>query len=221
MLNIHDILRRIKVNWRLKISFTIAINIMFWLIYFTLQRLSANHATLLKPSFLDHLIPFWPNTIYLYWSLWLLSPIGPWLMTSREEFKLYCEALITLLIIGFTVFIIYPTACPRPAEPYNTTYLYHLTVAFDKRLNAFPSFHAAFAIYSSLCCNYMFKKLNIGYFYRAIIVIWTAFLLFSTLTTKQHLLLDITGGSLLGLLGYHIFNIWAKRIQLEQDRVIS
>jgi membrane-associated phospholipid phosphatase len=71
--------------------------------------------------------------------------------------------------------------------------------------NACPSLHAAFAVFSAICIRRLFRSLGMPGYAETLNWIWCAAILYSTLATKQHVLLDLVAGSLLGggaTLGY-------------------
>lgn len=108
-------------------------------------------------------------------------------------------------LMGFFVFFFFPTGIPRPAFVCTTHALYNALIQFDKGINACPSFHAAFAVYHGACCHAIFKRGAGETWMRVFIWVWVSGILASTLLTKQHVVVDIIAGSILGLCGYVLF----------------
>lgn len=198
---------RIRSHLKIKVFLGGAIILAFWILYFSIQRHPVFTITELTPSFIDNLIPFNPDYVYIYESFWLLMPIAPWLMNSRRDLLSYCKAISLMSMIAFFVFFIWPTACARPAGSTSGNEVYEILVAIDRNLNAFPSLHAAFTVFSTLCCWEIFKTLSFHRMAICLILLWTLAILYSTLATQQHLFIDLIGGTLLGIVcyGYYVY----------------
>jgi membrane-associated phospholipid phosphatase len=71
----------------------------------------------------------------------------------------------------------------------------------DGRLNAFPSLHAALTVYAgmSIIALYRHSPLVCGS-----IILWMLLLLVSTLTTKQHVFVDIVAGVIGGIMVHYL-----------------
>lgn len=196
---------RIRSHWRIKVFLGGAIIFAFWILYFSIQHHPIFTITELTPSFIDHLIPFNPGYVYTYESFWLLMPIAPWLMDSRRDLLSYCKAISVMSLIAFSLFFLWPTACARPAGPASGNDVYKMLITIDRELNAFPSLHAAFTVFSALCCWDIFKTLSFHRMAICLILLWTLAILYATLATHQHLFVDLVGGTLLALACYGYF----------------
>lgn len=198
---VNEFALRVRSNLRLKLVLGAVLTGGIWGTYLFLQRHVLFPVTAMQPTALDRMVPFVPGTVYLYESLWLLMPIAPWLMSSREEVIRYARGLSLISLAGFAIFILYPTSCPRPREiPDNA--LYRNLISFDLELHAFPSLHAAFAVFHGACCHALFRQ---GVWRRGVQVciwLWVAGIVVSTLLTRQHVILDVLAGILLGWGGY-------------------
>jgi membrane-associated phospholipid phosphatase len=193
---------RIRSNWRRKIVLSFVLSVGIWTAYLVLQRHPVFHVTVMKAARLDQLVPFVPNAVYLYESIWLLMPVAPWLMKSREELNRYTKGLVLVALVGFSIFFFHPSLAPRPKEPPDLNALYGLLIRLDSELNAFPSLHCAFAVFHGACCYAVFSEVPWHRGIRWIVWVWVAGILLSTLLTKQHVLADAAAGSVLGIAGY-------------------
>ena len=196
-----SLIERIRAELRLKLLLTVALNVVVWTPYLTLQHLHFFPATPMPMSFIDTAIGFSPGAVWAYLSVYLLLPIGPFLMVDRERIFCYARGIVVMAIVAVIVFVFFPTICARP-QGGPTNALYRAFVAFDNPYHAFPSLHAAFAIYSALCAIEVGRALRWLTGFEIVFWIWAAVILYATLATRQHVFADIVAGGLLGLGAY-------------------
>ncbi len=151
------------------------------------------------------MIPFLPGSVYLYESLWLLIPVAPWLMESKDDLVSYSKSLVVISLVGFCIFFFYPTSSPRPRDLHNINVVYGALIRVENELNAFPSLHVALAFLSGASCHGIFRPGKWPKRLRWIVWIWVMGVVASTLLTKQHVFIDIVAGGMLGFGGYTIF----------------
>ena len=68
----------------------------------------------------------------------------------------------------------------------------------DAAGNACPSLHVATAVFAAFWLDWMAPALGFGRRLRRINVLWCMLIVFSTLATKQHVVVDALAGALLG-----------------------
>jgi len=200
-----EIILRLTANWVYKIVLGSGLTAMFAVLYFLPQRYPILPATVLQPTRVEQLIPFMPNTVYLYESIWLLIPIAPWLMKTKSELIQYSKGLLLMSGIGCCFFFFYPTMSPRPINIQDANMFYRKLVAIDSQLNALPSLHAAYAVFHAACCHVTFAAGANHKVLQAIFWTWALAILFSTLLTRQHVVIDLVAGAVLGLCSFAIF----------------
>ena len=116
-------------------------------------------------------------------------------------------AIAILMLVGFSCFLIWPVAGPRPEEMSNDV-LYRVLVRYDTTLNSFPSLHMALATYSA-CVGLAVTSGPLRRLLTVLLPLWVALIGYSTLATKQHYLIDLPPGVLLGWLAQ--FFAWRPR----------
>ncbi|EKD26396.1 MAG: phosphoesterase PA-phosphatase related protein [uncultured bacterium] len=199
-----DVISHIKSNLKLKIMLGFILTFYVCFMYSFIQHNPIFSVKMMNTSFVDNIIPFIPNSVYLYESILLLMPIAPWLMTSKDELKNYTLGIFLISGMCFLIFFLYPTSIFRPSNIYDSNFLYFILIKMDNQLNAFPSLHAALAIFHGACCSSLFRKYTGCKKYLWLIWFWIFGIMISTLLTKQHIFIDIVAGSLIGLSGYYI-----------------
>ncbi len=117
-------------------------------------------------------------------------------MASRAELRRYTAGFVVLSGLSFVIFALFPVASPRPANLGENATLIFIT-RVDGPLNAFPSLHAGFLIYTLLLCRRLLgRQMNAGM--SALLLVWAILILFATLATKQHYALDLLAGGVIG-----------------------
>jgi hypothetical protein len=189
---------RLQAHARLKLVLTALLMVVFYVPYFLLQRFPLRPPRTLPLGALDALVPFQPQWVIVYQSLYLLMPATAWLADSVASLARYARGFVALSAAGFLVFLLFPVAGPRP--PHEAQGLYALLVRYDTPLNSLPSLHVALAAYSWLFA----RRLAAGgpAAARALVAlaaVWTLAIAYSTLATKQHYAVDLAPGALLAL----------------------
>jgi hypothetical protein len=194
---------RLKSELRLKLLLLVALNVIVWTPYITLQRIHFFQPTVMPLTFADRAIPFMPRAVWIYFSIYALMPIGPFLMNNREQLFRYSKGVVGITAFAAVIFLFWPTICLRPPAP-GADPLYRALVSIDQPFHAFPSLHAAFAVYSCLCVIHVGRAVGWSDRFEVGFVAWTALILLATLATRQHVLADIVGGGALGFAAYQI-----------------
>jgi hypothetical protein len=205
------LLHALLANWQLKAWLSVIMSAGFWTAYLCAQRFPLGMPRPAPSLALDAMIPFLPGTVVLYESLWVLQAIAPWLMQDRRELLIYCRTLGIMMIVALTIFILWPTASPRPADTASANALYRALIRVDLDLNAFPSLHAAFTVYSALGCRSLFRRMRAPPAALALVWAWMAGILAATLLTKQHTILDVVAGVALGSAFHALYLRGARR----------
>jgi len=192
-----SIIGRLRSELVLKLILLVVLNFCVSGPYFFLQRHHFFPARQMQPTSFDRMIPFSEQAVWLYLSLYLLIPAGPVLMNNRKQLLSYAKGIVLISLIADVVFIFWPTTCPRPAVQ-ATNAVYQMLTAVDNPFHAFPSLHAAFAVYSALCGGRVLRELGSRGFLRTGLWLWAGSILYATLATRQHVAADILAGSALG-----------------------
>jgi membrane-associated phospholipid phosphatase len=191
--------RRIRTLWVLKMTGTVVCMTAFFVVYFWLLNHARHPVTTVPRIFVDRLIPFNPWALPLYVSLWVYVPLAPSLLVTRRELGSYALAAAALSVIGFAVFIAWPTAVPGPEDPSIAPSLSFLK-AVDASGNAFPSLHVAFAVFTAIWFERLLRMIGAGGVVRALSWLWCAGIVYSTIAIRQHVALDALAGIVLGAL---------------------
>lgn len=152
---------------------------------------------------LDSYIPWLPYSVLIYFSQFAFLLLGViYAPNQRTATITYYSYLLAILIAG-CVFAVYPTFLTRLTLSEQTQaiqVLYRFLYAIDVPHNCFPSLHTTLAL---IAASSLFARSLI---WQIVASLWSAAIIVSTLTTKQHCILDVVAGMVL-----FSFCIWLCR----------
>lgn len=158
---------------------------------------------------IDRLIPFHTPAFVIYF-LAFLQWLNAILITCKQEtnkgYKLFSGFIIGS-IIGFIIYMVFPTAINRPHFEAVTIFDKFAKFIFsvDNVINACPSFHCYCSTYVLLVLKNSDNTSNKTY---KLNVIFSILVFLSTLFTKQHSIIDVPCGILLA----YVSNVLASKI---------
>ena len=143
---------------------------------------------------LDRAIPFWPVTAWIYWSDYALVFVAFQLCRAPGATARFVYALSALVLIGTAAHWLWPTMYPRelyPLEPDATgltVYLFERFRAADTPASCMPSLHVAASYLGAFAVHHVDRRRALG------LLLWASAIFASTLTTKQHYVVDGLAG---------------------------
>lgn len=163
--------------------------------YFGSRLLTADWHHINAEIFLDAGIPFVPWTVIIYLScyiFWIANYILGCRQDRKEAFRFICADFLAKTIC-LICFLVVPTTNTRPevsVEGIWNQVMIHLynTDAAD---NLFPSIHC---LTSWFCYIAVRKNKSVPRFYVWFSLLFALSVCISTLTTKQHVIVDVFGG---------------------------
>lgn len=177
---------------------------MFWAlgvyVYFLVFYLSTNRIQLFEARTLfvfefERQIPIMPWTSWIYHTAYILPLFTAARLIMSPRFKWAAMAIAAQVTVSCIIFLFYPTVIDRPMVSVTGIGSFGLWLVqwLDQPYNCFPSLHVGLCFTASLI--YLYESRRIG----LIMLIWSLAIAVTTLTTKQHYLLDVLGGGLLSL----------------------
>ena len=155
---------------------------------------------------MDKQIPFvwWMIVPYYFYYIGLLMPLT---IKNKKFLSKFIQTCLILLLISYTIFIIWPISCaPVMMSVTNNplNFLYGVVEFEWLKQNAFPSVHVTISMFTALVMgNY---KSEYRFFY-----LFCGFLVFlSTFLAKQHFIFDSLSGLFLSGAGYSYWKNLAK-----------
>lgn len=190
---------RLLVWWPVKLIGTTVGMTVFFLAYFWVLQHPLFPVTVMPLTGIDRWIAFRPEALPLYLSLWFYVTLGPALLIVRRELLSYGLAWVALSAAGLGIFLLWPTAVPRPEMDWSQHPSFAFLQSVDASGNACPSLHVAFAVFTAVWFARLLPQLGAGYFARAFNWLWCLGIVYSTIATRQHVFLDALAGAGLGL----------------------
>jgi membrane-associated phospholipid phosphatase len=171
----------------------------FFEIYFFLLRYPHAQVTTMPVTWLDGAIPmqWWAWVPYL--SLWFYTCLPPALLPNLRQLLYYGLGVGSTCLVGLVCFYLWPTIVPAFDMPAGAGLA--LLAGVDTAGNACPSLHVAIAVFSAFWLDHQLRSVAAGRSWRMGNWAWCLLIAYSTLATKQHVVLDVLGGVLLGALG--------------------
>ena len=189
-------------NTVLPLVFTLALQ---GLVYFGSKLLMAGAYHHNLETAWDLAIPFLPWTVsiyvgtFLYWAISFLLILRS---GTENAFRFLCAHCMSLLIAS-VFFLLLPTTNTRPQIEGGGLWNFgmRLIYALDTPDNLFPSLHCEL---SWLCFQGLKKVENVPTGGKRFALIFSLLIFVSTLTTKQHILLDVFGGWLIAEISFRL-----------------
>lgn len=171
---------------------------LFFAGYLFVQRHPA-YAPITMPRIgLDSMIPFQPIALLAYVSIWIYVGVGPGLQRTRSEFAAYGFWLGAMCVTGLAIFYFWPTQVPVRVLEATGFPGFGALRRVDEASNACPSMHVAVAIFTAVRIGDVLRSIRAPVRMRLLNVAWFMVIVYSTLAIKQHVVLDVLAGALLG-----------------------
>lgn len=152
---------------------------------------------------LDAWIPFLPGTVWIYLSHVAVLFSGWWWMTKGPACTRAFVAMVLTAVLSTLYFLFFPTELPRRelaevATSPVTQAAWAFLMSADNPTNSFPSMHVAEAMVTAVALTRADHRL------RWLATVWAIAIAVSTLTTEQHVVVDVIGG-----LALATFALWS------------
>ncbi len=152
-------------------------------------------------TWIDRSVPFWLWTIWAYFALIAMAAGLPLLVRNALVFRRLLVAYAISMGTAWAFFLLMPTHYPRPPLPEDDSFTrmsYRALLEFDSPECCFPSSHV---IVPLLACAALRKDKSLGRWW-PLLAACAAVCCLSILTTKQHYVWDLMGGTAAAMLGW-------------------
>lgn len=195
-----EVARRVRTLWWLKGTATPLGIGLFFIAYFWVMRHPLEPFTVMPLTALDHAIAFRPEALPLYLSLWVYVSLPPALFAGARDLGTYAVGSFVLGASGLLLFLLWPTAVPT----FDIDWARYETMAFMKSIdvagNACPSMHVAFALFAAFWLQRLMRQMRVPRGLHLLSALWCAGIIYSTIATRQHVVLDVVAGAAVAVL---------------------
>ncbi|MET3383511.1 phosphatase PAP2 family protein [Variovorax paradoxus] len=189
--------QRIATLWVVKmIGTTVGIS-GFFVVYFWVMHNPPSEPMVMPLTRLDHWVGVSDDAMVLYGSLWFYISLAPAFAKDKAELWACARDAAIMAAVGLVVFWLFPTTVPVFAVDWAQYPALQFLKATDVGGNAFPSLHVAFAVLTAMLLDRQLRGVQAPTWLRVLNLLWAFGIVYSTLATRQHVLLDVLGGTLL------------------------
>ena len=160
----------------------------------------------IEPKLPIDIVPIWPIWVLPYvlcYVLWIASFLWVIRKVDDRSFHSFIAACILTFGMGVSTFIFFPTYIKAATIAGNDIFATYLRYIHENlgRYDAFPSGHIYITVLFALFFSRWYPR------WKAAWVVTVVIVALSTLFTGQHYILDVAGGYVAALAGYH-FGLW-------------
>lgn len=190
--------RRCATLWPLKLVGNTAATVGFFVLYFAVMQRALPHAWVLPLTPIDRWLELRVAALPLYASLWLYLALPPAFAKDLRELGAFAISAALMSTIALTIFWFLPTAVPIfPIDGVMHPALHFLKTT-DAVGNALPSLHVSFSVFACWFIARQLREVGAPAWVRVLNVAWALGIVYSTLAVRQHVVIDVVGGLLLG-----------------------
>ena len=165
---------------------------------------------------IDKLIPFMPEHIWIYHTLLPAIVVTMTVLVNKQ--KVFFNVFWASIICAVTLNIFYatfPVFYPRPELIPSTLsgLVLELTHRIDAAHNTFPSGHVTFAWLMFLGVTQIKETVNL-YGIKLLYLLWSIGVILSTLTLKQHFIVDAIAGIILATTSFFLVKAFINTFHL-------
>lgn len=190
---------RLVIMWPLKAFGTMTFMVLFFWIYFAVLRNPLTPPFVMPSTWLDTWIGFSPSAFPAYVSLWVYVSLAPALLGNLRSLLNFGLWIGSLCAFCLAIFWLFPTSTPPAAIDWTAYPEFALIKGLDASGNAFPSLHVASAVFTAFWLNRLFGQLNAPKILQLLSALHCAVIIWSTIATRQHVVLDAVGGAVVGV----------------------
>jgi membrane-associated phospholipid phosphatase len=159
-------------------------------------------------SQIEDKIPFRPEWVWVYSGLYYpVILLLVFTIKTFSQFSYTVFSFITLLIMQLSVFFFFPVKIPARWRDYDrgqslSARFLGLVHSYDGLPNSIPSMHVSV---STLAAFHLDHNLPIDNSYSSLVFLFPLLIAISALFTKQHYIVDLAPGAVIGYVNYQIY----------------
>lgn len=200
---IHAVAVRVRALWLTKMLGTSLSIAAFFPLYFWIMQATAYRAAPVPVSGLDAWIGVQQWAIVPYASLWLYVSLPAAFAANGKALLTYASGALVMVVTAMFVYWIWPTYVDATGTDWSQYPLMRFLKSSDAGGNAFPSLHVAFALFAARVLHSQLASIQAPGWTRWVNGAWCVAIVYATLATRQHVLLDVAGGMVTAWVAVH------------------
>ena len=193
-------LRRLLAQWPTKLVGITAGISLFFVLYFWAARSPQAAVTVMPVLAVDRWFTLREGLLPVYASLWVYVSLAPAFSKDGGELLRYVLRAALMSAVGFAFYLFYPSAVPDFGVDWSQYGSLQFLRAGDASRNAFPSLHVSFAVLTCHLLARQLRELEVPVALRWVNLAWCLGITYSTIAIRQHVVVDVLGGLVLGVL---------------------
>jgi membrane-associated phospholipid phosphatase len=196
---LRSVLRRLLAVWPTKLVGITAGISLFFVLYFWAARSPQAAVTVMPVLAIDRWFTLREGLLPVYASLWVYVSMAPAFSKDGSDLLRYTLRAALMSAIGFGFYLFYPSAVPDFGVDWTQYGSLQFLRAGDASRNAFPSLHVSFAVLTCHLLARQLRELDVPVVLRLANLAWCIGITYSTIAIRQHVIVDVLGGLVLGL----------------------
>lgn len=202
-----QIAARMYTLWPLKALGTAAFMVVFFWAYFAILRNPLSTVTVMPLTWLDTAIPITSLAFPFYASLWVYASLPVAFMKDIRAMLLFGGWMAAMCLLCLGIFWFLPTGVPATGVDWQLYPAMAVIKDVDTGGNACPSLHVASAVFAAVWLGRIFECVGAPSVLRGMSWLHCLAILWSTIATRQHVVLDVLAGAIVGVM----FGVWGLR----------
>lgn len=194
-----QIASRMIFLWPLKAAGTTLFMFLFFWAYFGILRNPLFPATLMPLTELDQWIPVTALAFPVYVSLWVYTSLPAALLKEARTLTVFGVWMAAMCLFCLAIFWVFPTVVPPAGIDWALYPEMAIIKDVDANGNACPSLHVASAVFAAIWLDRLVRSISPSLALRWAIWLHCLAILWSTVATRQHVVIDVLAGAVVGV----------------------
>lgn len=190
---------RFVILWPLKAVGTMTFMALFFWAYFAVLRQPLLAPTTMPRLAVDAWIPFSTAAFPVYAALWVYVSLPPAFIGGLRPLLWFGVWISALCLFCLGIFWLFPTTVPAAGIDWSVYPELALLKDVDAAGNACPSLHVASSVFTALWLERIARSVAAPPALRWANALLCTAILWSTIATRQHVVLDVLAGIAVGL----------------------
>lgn len=193
-----QIASRVIFLWPLKAVGTTVFMLLFFWAYFGVLRNPLFPVTLMPLTVVDPWIPVTAQAFPVYASLWVYASLPAALLRELRPLLLFGLWMAAMCLFCLGIFWVFPTGVPPAGIDWRLYPEMAIIKDVDASGNACPSLHVASAVFAAIWLDRLVTTIAAPLALRWAIWLHCLAILWSTVATRQHVVIDVLAGAVVG-----------------------